>query len=155
MPSKQTSIFVLPKVSSLDLAIKTKGIIVSAISEKTGLSSGSVAKRVTVIGNTKTARVSVSGKAILINEFNPTFIQSSNTRASVSADTSMVYGTRSIRNAFLNPKVGLLAKRKSKKAYPLTKVYGPSIKTLFLQDQVSILEPIKEQIEDTLSNGRL
>ena len=95
-----------------------------------------VGNRITLNDST----VTLSGTKIPIEDFNPTLLKFSATRGSVAADFSMWKGEQLLAKAFWNPKADKIRTRKGQKAYPIAKIYGPSIKDLFMQRHSSFTE---------------
>ena len=145
--------FSIKKISALEVAKATKNIISNDIASKTGLSNNSVEMRMTVSGNESSASLTISSKGILVLEYNPAYKTTSKSQAYVLADTSMINGVKRIKGGFYNPGAGITAKRVGRKTYPIKPIYGPSIKTLFLQDQDNTMSQVSNYIEEQLKNG--
>jgi hypothetical protein len=145
--------FKLPNISSIDIANATKNIIVREISIRTGLMASVADAHISVSGTGKSAQVLLKSSGIPIHNYQPSYDQSGPSRARIRADISMVKGQQLISKAFRNPVAGINARRKTKSAYPIIPVYGPSVAQLFLGDKQHILSQVDAQIGATLNNG--
>lgn len=147
------NIFKLPKVSAKIIAEDTKNIIVNAIASNTGLPASMAATMIWVTGNDQQAQVRMKNTGIPIHNFQPSYNQSSPSRASITADTSMTAGAKLIRGAFRNPIAQINARRRGKARYPIIPVYGPSVSKLFQYDKTNILAEVDAKIGAYLTNG--
>lgn len=100
---------------------------------------------------TQAAVISFSTKQIPVEHFNPRTIAFSPSRASIFVDFFMTGGERQLtKKAFYNPIAAKYRRRKTGKAYPISRIYGPSVAALFRHIESKLVKSKATELQNKI-----